>query len=393
MSEPTITAEDLTLYALQLLEGEEAEQVDLLLHSSSEAREELARIRGDLSLFAMGTELQAPNPLTRQRFLKQVARERRTAPVTLPDAPEQKSRPAVPTYVPDPLPTADPRDLAGASWTPSRERPFAVDNAVAPVAPVAPIPAWRSEQSVDRPSPQRIAREDAPARTDPTRLEPTRSDYGSLPATSFPDELFQDEDHGRDKFVPTNFAFTSFETSEEKQTEGTSRWFAWTGWAVAAVLAAAGAFAVRQNFALRRQVAFGTERASQAEASAARAQLVMQTIQSGATQRFVLAKTDAAPVPSGRVAYLPERGTLIFQGSNLEPLAPYKTYELWLIPTGEGKQPVPAGTFKPDVRGYASVVLPQMPKGIVAGNFGVTIEDEGGASAPTLPILLIGQQS
>ena len=55
-----------------------------------------------------------------------------------------------------------------------------------------------------------------------------------------------------------------------------------------------------------------------------------------------------------------------------------------------GKAPVPAGTFQPDQTGYASVVLPTLPPGIAAKAFGVTIENAGGATSPTLPIILAG---
>ncbi len=166
---------------------------------------------------------------------------------------------------------------------------------------------------------------------------------------------------------------------------------AWAGWVSAAGLAAAMVFAVRTNTALHDRLRMQQAALVQTRSSAARADLVLQTMESAASQRFVLARQDTAPVPSARVAYLPEHGSLVFQGTNLDPLPPYKTYELWLIPKGEGKLPIPAGTFKPDSRGYATLVMPSLPTGTVAGNFGVTIEDETGSTAPTLPILLIGQ--
>ncbi len=168
--------------------------------------------------------------------------------------------------------------------------------------------------------------------------------------------------------------------------------FAWTGWAAAAALAAAGAFVFHTNVGLRQQLDTKTAALTRSNEAAIKADVLLQTLQSPAAQRFVLARQDTAPVPAARVAYLAEHGSLVFQGTNLEPLAPYKTYELWLIPSGEGRQPIPAGTFKPDARGYATLVMPTLPAGTVAGNFGVTIEDEGGSAAPTLPILLIGQQ-
>ena len=83
------------------------------------------------------------------------------------------------------------------------------------------------------------------------------------------------------------------------------------------------------------------------------------------------------------------------ESTQIVPLAPTftlpiaKVYELWIIPA-DGTAPVPAGTFRPDARGYASVVMPQIPKGVAAKAFGVTMEAEGGATTPTMPILLVG---
>jgi anti-sigma-K factor RskA len=89
------------------------------------------------------------------------------------------------------------------------------------------------------------------------------------------------------------------------------------------------------------------------------------------------------------VTYLPSKGALIFVVSNLRAVKPNKTYELWLIPAN-GKAPIPAGLFRPDATGSASVVLPQLPVGVEAKAFGVTIEDAQGSSTPTLPIVLSG---
>jgi hypothetical protein len=87
--------------------------------------------------------------------------------------------------------------------------------------------------------------------------------------------------------------------------------------------------------------------------------------------------------------YLKERGALVFTASNLVPLPANKTYELWVIPAS-GTAPIPAGTFQPDAHGMASVLLPNLPKGIEAKAFGVTMEKAGGSTTPTLPILLAG---
>jgi anti-sigma-K factor RskA len=75
--------------------------------------------------------------------------------------------------------------------------------------------------------------------------------------------------------------------------------------------------------------------------------------------------------------------------TNLKPLPEGKTYELWVIPAN-GKPPVPAGLFRPDSTGAATLVLPSLPTGIQAKAFGVTIEKASGSDAPTSPIILSG---
>ncbi len=391
MSEQTITAEDLSLYALHLLNGEQTVQIDLLLQNSAEAREELARIRGDLAVFAFGTEQHTPQALTRQRLLKQVARERRTVPIAVPLADGEY---------------ASMQNYAAQRQSTPIQADRAPSNVVIPRVVGKPqlVETFdRADESLELPT--RTSRVEGLATDAVLRPEDREVSAGdtarvrrpqqTAPAAAPPAKALFQDDAEEDRYTPSSsFAFTSFENVRPpKEPSGVSKWFAWTGWAAAGALAAAGVFAVRDNRMLRQQVQTQTASVAQLTANNAKAQMVMQTLQSASTQRFVLARTDTAPVPSARVAYLPDQGTLVFQGSNLDALPPYKTYELWLIPAGEGQQPVPAGTFKPDARGYASVVLPEMPKGTIAANFGVTLEDDGGSSAPTLPILLIGQQS
>jgi len=92
----------------------------------------------------------------------------------------------------------------------------------------------------------------------------------------------------------------------------------------------------------------------------------------------------------GHVIYSSSSGKLVFTASNL-PSAPLgKAYELWILPAS-GAAPVPAGVFKPDLQGNAAVIFPQIPVNVNAGAFGVTVEDEAGATKPTLPIILSGQ--
>ena len=127
-------------------------------------------------------------------------------------------------------------------------------------------------------------------------------------------------------------------------------------------------------------------------ADAAAARQVMDTMTDSSAMRVTL-----TPRARQRRFHRAERrmlrvkATLIFLASNLEPLQPAKTYELWLIPAAAGRSPIPAGTFRPDERGNASVIMPPLPKGVEAKAFGVTVEDEGGATTPTLPIILAGE--
>ena len=72
----------------------------------------------------------------------------------------------------------------------------------------------------------------------------------------------------------------------------------------------------------------------------------------------------------------------------MQPLPEDKTYELWVIPSSGA--PIPAGLFRPDTAGSASVVLPTIPHGVQAKAFGVTIENAGGSATPTVPIVLSG---
>jgi anti-sigma-K factor RskA len=124
---------------------------------------------------------------------------------------------------------------------------------------------------------------------------------------------------------------------------------------------------------------------------AAAARQVTDAMTDSSAMRVTLTKGPATPVPQGKATYVASKGALIFLASNLEPLGPGKTYELWLIPAAAGESPIPAGTFRPDGRGNASVIMPPLPKGVEAKAFGVTVEDEGGSSTPTLPIIMAGQ--
>jgi hypothetical protein len=168
--------------------------------------------------------------------------------------------------------------------------------------------------------------------------------------------------------------------------------FPWIGWAAAAglAIAAGNLYHERETQSLKLISQAGT--IDRLSADAAGAKQLLETITDTSARQVTLSRATGSPVPAvpqGRATYVASKGALIFLATNLEPIETFKTYELWLIPA-DGRDPIPAGTFRPDARGNASVILPPLPKGINAKAFGVTVEDEGGSQIPTMPIVLAG---
>ena len=158
----------------------------------------------------------------------------------------------------------------------------------------------------------------------------------------------------------------------------------WLGWAVAAGVTFSAISLYRDRDQLQKTVdgqsaelRSATAQMAALSVDAAKARAIMDALTDPKAMRVTLNTTPAAKAPpQGRATYL-------------EPLPLEKVYELWLIPA-DGTAPVPAGTFHPDGRGNASIVAPDLAKGVQAKAFGVTVEAEGGAKTPTLPIILVG---
>lgn len=159
-------------------------------------------------------------------------------------------------------------------------------------------------------------------------------------------------------------------------------------WAIAAGLAF---FAYTQNVknsALDEELNEDSRKVAALKAQSAQAQRVLDVLTSQSAQRVVLTAGKTVPQPTGRAIYVAETGGLLFQASNLKLIAEDKTYELWVIPVNGN--PIPAGLFRPDANGSASVLLPTIPAGVEAKAFGVTIEKAEGSDTPTAPIVLAG---
>ena len=163
----------------------------------------------------------------------------------------------------------------------------------------------------------------------------------------------------------------------------------WIGWLAAAASLLFALSLEQKVHVLNDQLAQQQQAAAQQAAANARAQQVLDVLTAPASKRVLLTAANVKPTPTGRAVYLADNGGLVFQANDLGQLAADKTYELWVIPAN-GQTAIPAGLFRPDAAGSASVVLPPLPKGVPAKAFGVTIEKAEGSATPTAPIILVG---
>ncbi len=169
----------------------------------------------------------------------------------------------------------------------------------------------------------------------------------------------------------------------------TGRVAAWIPWAAVAAMILVSASLLWQVRSLNQELNLLNSDVAHQQAANARAREVLELLNAPKAQHVVLtAPMPPKPWPTARAIYMPSRGALMLQASNLAPIPEGKTYELWVIPVSGA--PIPAGLFRPDASGSASVVLPELPKGIPAKAFGVTIENAAGSASPTLPIVMSG---
>jgi hypothetical protein len=175
-------------------------------------------------------------------------------------------------------------------------------------------------------------------------------------------------------------------SSAAKRPSSSAIWIPWLAAAALLVLSVSLGLEIHE---LKAALETQSETSARQAAASARAQQVLDVLSAPAAQHVLLTAAKTPPQPTGRAVYLASRGSLIFQGNNLAQLTADKTYELWVIPAN-GAAPIPAGLFRPDATGNASVVLPPLPTGVPAKAFGVTIEKAGGSTTPTAPILLVG---
>jgi anti-sigma-K factor RskA len=177
--------------------------------------------------------------------------------------------------------------------------------------------------------------------------------------------------------------------SEPRQTAAPRRfWWTPVPWFAAAALALLVVFMGRQNSALRQQIAATQSDTAAQQVELRRAREIVATLTANDALRVTVVAMKTPPQPQGKAIYVRDRSSLIFIASNLPAVPPQKAYELWLIPTSGA--PIPAGVFKPDAHGSATVVNPPLPSGVEAKAFAITLEPEAGSITPTMPIVMLG---
>jgi anti-sigma-K factor RskA len=203
------------------------------------------------------------------------------------------------------------------------------------------------------------------------------------------------QEHAEPILQSRNSRVSQIDTHEEREPRRFAPAMAWIGWSIAAVLAVVAGMQIDQRKLAEQDLSVAQSQLSQSAVQTAHAKQVADTLRDATAMHVALhvpLAAGAAPKldPEGHATYLPSTGALVFVADHLDPLQPQKTYQLWLLPATAGQPPIPAGLFKPDANGNATVVMPSLPKGITARGFGVTVENEGGSKTPTLPVVLSG---
>jgi hypothetical protein len=165
-------------------------------------------------------------------------------------------------------------------------------------------------------------------------------------------------------------------------------WWGWLGWAATAAVIVFAASLWKENVGLKESLASAKTILTQNSQDLADLRRIAAPIVDPQAQRVTLVSMKAAVQPQGKAFYLKNRASLVFVADNMPTLPPQKAFELWLIPT-QGA-PIPAGVFKPDAHGRATVVNPPLPGGVEAKAFAITVENEAGATTPTMPIVMMG---
>jgi hypothetical protein len=147
---------------------------------------------------------------------------------------------------------------------------------------------------------------------------------------------------------------------------------------------------VKQESSLRTRVAELETGSAAQQVELQEARQLMASLTSADAEHFTLVAGKTPPQPQGKAIYVRSSGVLMFLATNMPAPPPQKVYELWVIPASGA--PIPAGVFRPDARGSATVFRPPLPAGVEAKTIAITVEPEAGSSAPTSQPIMVGIQ-
>jgi len=145
---------------------------------------------------------------------------------------------------------------------------------------------------------------------------------------------------------------------------------------------------VHNNAQLKEQIAQLGNRNREQSAELNRTNEELRLLSSGDAIHVSLNPQNTPQHPNGTAIFSASQNRVMFLASNLAPVPAGKAYELWIIPAAGA--PIPAGVFKPDNHGNVIMLAYEIPAGVEAKAFAITLENEAGSDKPTSPILLMG---
>ena len=129
--------------------------------------------------------------------------------------------------------------------------------------------------------------------------------------------------------------------------------------------------------------------AAEAEREAAAAGQPAAVLAAPDARQIVLSNQPNAPDARARVYWSLAEG-VVFTASGLPPLAPGRSYHLWLVPDAD---PLSGGELPMDEAGGIAAVV-TLPEGVTEPvPMAVTVEPSGGVEMPTGPVYLLGRPS
>jgi hypothetical protein len=189
----------------------------------------------------------------------------------------------------------------------------------------------------------------------------------------------------KSKTAPNNVV--SFIPREAKTSNGLK--FVALAASLAFVAALIGLIAIwQQHRQTRALVSELTNRIAKTEGDLAREREMREAFAAPDVRLSELRGTASAPLASAKFGVDRYTGRAMLLAYNLPAPPAGKEYQLWYISDGK---PLPGGVFRTDAKGNGELKGIVSPEGRAAGVFAVTLEPQGGGSAPTSAPILLSQ--